>query len=575
MLMRRVGLSLLLAGWTTLRLSAQTPWQIQLQAYGAVCDGNTDDTVAIQTAFDAAANTPGKSAEIVWPDKFCRVNSTVTIGKPGQTSFVSIRGVSPVVSQLVWGGPSTGTALLLARNKNFRIQGFGVRNLLINPKGTTVGIVEGGNGAPYGGTTTLAAAFDDVNVYNFHTGIAGGGNFGDASEIVYKNLTLGNNDVGWQGTGFNTLDHIFLSLSCSANAICVDTGASENFHVYGGSSSSNTDTVFLASQQGTVSITGWRSEGDRRVLRSAAGSAITITSCECNQAVGDLVQVEATQFKSLTLLGNRFAGSVKFTSASLRAVTMIGNAVKGDPATGLPVFVTPSSAGGAHLYAINNLPIVYGEAAYINYDGYLRNVQNTNTGQWYVALLPSWTVVRDDPATPQTVSPFGVDLLRLQRVRMLAEGTTTQGNNLRVQTTFPAAGSVAVSFQRPITFSANGAEITATNGSQFSVADLGKRFFAAGVGTNGATDYVGFVATYVSPTKVTIIPANPNGYFSCCGRVTGPALIGENEPDANYLPVVSCTAPEPIGWSTLAATGFTLTSTNATSTATCNVLIVR
>jgi hypothetical protein len=51
--------------------------------------------------------------------------------------------------------------------------------------------------------------------------------------------------------------------------------------------------------------------------------------------------------------------------------------------------------------------------------------------------------------------------------------------------------------------------------------------------------------------------------------------VGEDEPDALYLPVVSCNAQETISWSNLTPAGLTLTSSNPASRATCVILLVR
>ena len=53
------------------------------------------------------------------------------------------------------------------------------------------------------------------------------------------------------------------------------------------------------------------------------------------------------------------------------------------------------------------------------------------------------------------------------------------------------------------------------------------------------------------------------------------ATVGENEVDALYFPIVSCNAQETISWSSPTTSGLTLTSSNASSTATCAILLVR
>ena len=96
-------------------------------------------------------------------------------------------------------------------------------------------------------------------------------------------------------------------------------------------------------------------------------------------------------------------------------------------------------------------------------------------------------------------------------------------------------------------------------------------------GVDCGTDCVGVIKSIADPTHVVMQfksgSVNGNGFAVTNGAAQ--ATVGEDEPDALYLPVVSCNAQETISWSNLSTTGLTLTSSNPASRATCVVLLVR
>lgn len=123
--------------------------------YGAVGDGITDDTNAIQDALDAAA-----AGGVVWlPAGSYRVTATLTMSNIG----VTLAGVGPEGSKLVVGATLTGTTVVSITAYNCR-----VINLSVNgSSGTTTS-----NAAVHGITITGArrtkitqCAFFDLNGY--------------------------------------------------------------------------------------------------------------------------------------------------------------------------------------------------------------------------------------------------------------------------------------------------------------------------------------------------------------------------------------------------------------------------
>lgn len=110
----------ILVVFTSVSICAQTGnpyFNVMDPAYGAKCDGSTDDTTAIQNAINAAIPSGGT---VVIPDgQTCVVASQLNLGHSGSTFAVGVALVGGLAgsSKLRWGGSSsTGPALLFTGN---------------------------------------------------------------------------------------------------------------------------------------------------------------------------------------------------------------------------------------------------------------------------------------------------------------------------------------------------------------------------------------------------------------------------------------------------------------------------
>ncbi len=90
--------------------SAVTPLAINVQDYGAVGNGSTDDSTAIQNAFNAAA-TAGKPSVVQFPytTSSYLINSTLTIGASniaidGQNAVLTYTGTAAAIDAVLLGG---------------------------------------------------------------------------------------------------------------------------------------------------------------------------------------------------------------------------------------------------------------------------------------------------------------------------------------------------------------------------------------------------------------------------------------------------------------------------------------
>jgi hypothetical protein len=149
------------------------------------------------------------------------------------------------------------------------------------------------------------------------------------------------------------------------------------------------------------------------------------------------------------------------------------------------------------------------------------------------------------------------------------------GQNLRITAKFASSNSVSVTFQRTLNISSpcGQAPPILANTGQFFPSDCGKPLQVPGAGPTGTT-WFGYIVSVTDATHAVSQPAVPCQDLSLGGPTA--ATIGANEPDANYLIVgLTGNANETFWADTLTASGFTLHSSNATSTAKVNCMIVR
>jgi hypothetical protein len=149
------------------------------------------------------------------------------------------------------------------------------------------------------------------------------------------------------------------------------------------------------------------------------------------------------------------------------------------------------------------------------------------------------------------------------------------GRNLRIMGQFATSATLALGFTRSLNVQSGipGTQFNATTG-RFFPADVGKAITIPGKGNQGWTDYWGFIAQYVDSTHVQILSGSTVQQVPVVSPATS-ATIGTNEPDANYMVLVTGNVNETFWVDTITATGFTVHSSNATSTAVVTCLIVR
>lgn len=555
-----------------------------LSDFGVVGNGVADDTAAINAAF---ASLVGKKGTVVWNVGFCKVTNTIVVGQltaSNVTSFINIWcPLGQNQSGILWAGPLAGNAIAFARNKYFRVVGLNV--VSVNAWGNGTGIILGGDG--FGsGNATLAGSFNSCRVQGFNVGITDG-NFGACSEIMFDSLQIENCNTGFIVNDFNSLDFTFTMLSLAGCGVGCDTGAPSGFAVYGGSASQSTVADFQIRQNSSMTtIHNFRSETSALFIKGLqTGGSITTEKCLITDAQGPNFNSIAGLFGNVVLKDSAFDGFIDF-GASMPTNIEVTNCslTRWDTTHSLPVVMALSDAGiGCPAVFRGNLDNgAFPQRRIPDFIGSI-GAMNNGAGGTNPMMEAVSTVFQVDKTLTDTI---GTPYLALNHVRQLAEGTmkgfattTTAspqpGQNLRVSGTFATSNSLAFTFKRNLTVTcAATATITATTGT-FLPTDVGKPVKITAGADTGA-DWFGYVIEYLTPTTVNVYPgiASPGSrYPQGSGKAT---IVGADEPDAKYMVAGLCGNANETFWvDTLATTGFTLHSSNASSTATVTALIVR
>lgn len=522
------------------------PLNVKSAPYSAVGNGIADDTAAIQQAIDDAAN--GCQAVYIPPGRYKITGlKLTTAGDTVTTTFVSLRGANPVFSVLVYSGPTDGTALKISRNKFFEVSGLRIENA--GAKGTTQGIHL--TGPLTTGTQTLGGILKHLIVSGFNVGIMAGGPGGGkaASEMLYQSVELHNNNIGWQGVDFNTLNHVFQMLLLGENGVGLDT-VSCNVAVYGGSASGSTIADFRLLAPGSpFSVRDVRSETANRFMVAQNMGMVTVDSCAVTHITNaDNIAIDVEQPSQFRVVSSRIEGKLRILHYGQLQIDNCR--IRSDSA--LPFSVKPGSSG----------PLQYS----------IRNCHNLTSGKPFADC--TGRVQEGEDRSIERCESMGGTLpaISYHRVRSLSAGSQTAGNNLRLQAKFNGTGSVNVPFVRTIsvTTQIGGRDVIFSPGAILPT-DVGRKIVFVGAGTGGV-DVTNKIESLLSANRFRI--ENIDGGFPMVAAVVT-ARIGEDEPDANYLLTLGASAAERIGWSNKSATGFTLTSDNPTSTIQVDCVVMR
>ena len=560
-----------------------SPSEITVEQFGAVCDGRTDDSKALQAAFNAAAGPPPRLLRL--PGRTCLFSRPLVIGAGKDYAMVSVTGVSENATTLLYTGPATGAAITLSHVAYFRWQNVAVTKANasdFSTHGTSTGVLLTG---PFktGGTMTLAGEFAHVTVSGFRYGMV----YGDedaASEIVCYHCRFAYNDVGWTASGYNALNFLFFQVDLLANRRGMEIGGDGTFgkqvtdgpHIFGGATAGNTEAdIVIGNAFGTTTIENVRAEPAVRFIKaSSAGRLVLRGNTATPQTTpGDGIVVEIPHFESVLLEQNAFQGLVSVGhhhgGGDTVELTMRQNLVASAP-SGFPLLLPASSRGLRLTLEQNRAYLKSGDRAFPDFRGTMTT-----------ALMPT-TITASSAGDP--VPGGGV---WLTAVRMLGYGSSVSGRNLRDRVVFDGRGSKTHTFKRTVAVKTINARSVGFAVGTITTADIGKTLALPGANDKlcnppqtPATDAVYARILSVPDETTAIVGVMANGPGRCLQEISdvrsiANAMIGEDEPDADYFLLLSCNTAERIHWTTKTATGFTLVSDNPASQAVCDVLLVR
>jgi len=658
------------------------PNTINVADFGAVGNGSTDDTAALNAAF---ASLLGSFGMVLFPNGTYKITDTVTVGNKvaAGASFISIYcpGGHDGVT-LSYQGPDDGRpALGIYRNNYFIVKGLGVRN----DSGThanNIAIQMGGTGSDT--NYVVRPYFEQCRIDNFHIGIVDGPN-GGFSEAVFNSIGIGGCDTGFTTNHFNTLDFTFINLAGGNNGVLIDTGISSGVQILGGGNTGSTLATFVIhSQSWGTSIRGFRDEVTTGMFVGAPSSAGNVEISDCVVASGSNNQIvigpapaslTTGNFGSLIVRDSNIAGWISSMGSK---VTIQNCGVAVNPANRLPFLFNVNLIGNNPTYfdCCNNFDGSGGASPLDDFHGYFWINEVADNGTTGVQNNPQWMAVfQAQSLAADSGTPVGATYAALSTVRSLSEGpvaggassrvsvlslvtnassaagtstlsfastagirpgliaydTThtsaiqnfspyrivvsntatvvtlsgtiaapgvssgdtiqffepaslpTPGQNLRIMGTFSASTTLAFTFKRNVTTVGTNLSLstgflviatpTATN--RFYPTDVGKSIEIVGVASGGWTNTWGVIQKYTDSSHV-YFHTQPS-QSSTPSFVNQTVTIGSNEPDANYVVagIVSDDAtPRSFSVSSITTTGFTITSSAATS-ANVTALIVR
>lgn len=331
-------------------------------AYGAKCDGTTDDTVAIQAAISAASVAGGS---VTFPEGICNFTSlTITAigvslkGQGMQATFlhntaansdaITFLGTSPTniglagVSNLTLSGPSSGTGRGLVTT--YTADFFTTNVRILN---------QGGDGWSANNTYTGA----QINLVSEFNGGIGFRCTTTCNALSFIGGRLGNNS----GTAGFTLEGNYRTIALYGTVI--ESNAGEGIVVSSSGFGLTVDSVYFEANNGSAT-TG----DDIRFTSASSSTGLTIRGCQfSSNSHTATVRVDSGSSILGHLLSNSGAGTSYFIddqgdaylSWSAANNSMAGKLNRlGSTAFGNPGTLTPTTFYGNNTVPGSGLPVV-------------------------------------------------------------------------------------------------------------------------------------------------------------------------------------------------------------------------
>lgn len=570
-----------------------------------------DDWLPALNAASAYILANGTIGTIVLPPFTISISDSWKIGDtqgtgPGTGTAVSINiegSGGSGLSSINYYGPLDGRpGIWIAKNKRFRLQNFSLSQLAFTNPGTSVGLALGGSITAVGATECTGGVLLGINISGFQQQISD--YFGAASELTMINLFLGRaassfglgyNTAGASFDFFNSTNHTYILPTFFNLDIGLDATNATMINVFSANTSVNSIDI-KAGGRCRLLVDGLRLDNFGAVTtgRVFVGSSGQLTARNIRVPSangGDNIAISGT-FRQFALYDSIVNGYIVITGA-FDSVTMINNKVWPNANSKTP-FIAAGTTYGVNAVFLKGNTYTSGDVA-DNTPAASRVQMPDFSGKITVDDLGSiyfdptiWLekTGNTDSFAAGNIDTYGQPFQALAHVRCLSETqlngfmdatgatayTYTGGKNLRIQGAFATSNSLALTFQRTVSLTIPGLQQVQLGSGTFFKADVGKQLFIAG-GGNPSGDFYGMVHVLASSTIAYVLPANTQHPPNYAGSKS--AVLGANEPDANYMVFVTGNVNETFWVDTITATGFTVHSSNAASIATITCLIIR
>jgi hypothetical protein len=275
-------------GSTTARSLAERAIEyVNVKDFGALGDDATDDTAAIQAAFDFAKAVSQAGATVVFPRGVYR-HTALTLQPTSGQIHVNLLGLGGALAVRLKYTGTGGTALTIKNNTRFFIDNLRISDAGTGAIGLFITSLAVGSST---GPANIKNVYIDGFTKNYVVGEAAGN---AASEFTYHNLEVVNGTShGVEINAANSLNHNFFGLNMTDNAVGIEAVDPDNIYIYGGSATGSTTQDIALRAAGAYGIYGFRSEGANRFLTvgpdasAGAGSPTNIAIKGCRIAATD------------------------------------------------------------------------------------------------------------------------------------------------------------------------------------------------------------------------------------------------------------------------------------------------
>jgi hypothetical protein len=472
-----------------------------IMADGAVCDGTTDDSSAIQTTYNRM--TSAVQGTIVWPtNKTCKLTNTITL--------TNAQSVQIMGGHVTWIASAMKPIFQYISDRNVTTAGFFVQR---GPAPSAIGTafqIQEDVGVRYG------ISSGNIFIGNVIEGVAAGGlnigfemKPGTAGDVNNDEMRFYSNEVrnyttaGWQIDHTQSKDHNFYGNQCYGNrtgATCVNEIKGTRIYWSGGFVGGNTDADFVLNNNASEpqTIEGVTSEGSNRFVRYGSGPFGTPSplnlidddfSTDSLNADKHIVLYYAPG--PLNVLGGNYGRTGKVGDFSWEQSTASSTIVYG-----IVLGVSFSAAGSN-----GRLPVSYGAST-----PHILMATNTYTNASSVIAAPTFV----EPFSAASYAVYGVASIYYVTSDFTTAANTDLQNITGLSWTVPSSTAMNIPFSCHLAYSQASGTAAVAFGIQDVTVSPTNIFVTGMINTNTTASAWGNLSTLTTTSATSIVSAMPS-----------------------------------------------------------------